>query len=93
MSVNIGSKIKSVVTKKGLPVSEFARRINKSRENVYSIFKRKTIDTELLSKISKILEHDFFQYYTSLASELQKLKEENETLKEMIKFLKSKSKK
>lgn len=92
MSVNIGSKIKSVVAKKGLPVSEFARRINKSRENIYNIFKRKTIDTELLVKISKVLEHDFFQYYTSLTSELQKLKEENETLKEMIRFLKSKPK-
>ncbi|MGZ4043316.1 MAG: XRE family transcriptional regulator [Bacteroidia bacterium] len=90
---NIGSKIKGVVDKKGMTVSEFGRRINKSRENVYSIFKRKTIDTGLLITISKVLEHDFFQYYTSLPADIQKLKDENQTLKEMISFLKSKKKK
>ncbi|MFL5730006.1 MAG: hypothetical protein ACJ75J_11015 [Cytophagaceae bacterium] len=90
---NIGSKIKGVVGKKGMTVSEFGRRINKSRENVYSIFKRKTIDTGLLVTISKVLEHDFFQYYTSLPADIQKLKDENQTLKEMISFLKAKKKK
>jgi transcriptional regulator with XRE-family HTH domain len=89
MTIHIGNKIKSIVTKQGITVSEFGRRINKSRENVYSIFKRKTIDTGLLMTISKVLEHDFFEYYTP---ELQKLKEENQTLKEMIHFLKSKKK-
>lgn len=93
MSVNIGNKIKSIVSKKGISVSEFGRRINKSRENVYSIYKRKTIDTGLLITISTVLEHDFFQYYTSLSTEVEKLREENLTLKEMVKFLKSKKKK
>lgn len=93
MSVNIGIKIKGIVSKKGMSVSEFGRRINKSRENVYSIYKRKTIDTGLLITISTILEHDFFQYYTSLSTEVEKLREENLTLKEMVKFLKSKKKK
>lgn len=92
MNVHIGNKIKGVVQKKGISVSEFGRRINKSRENVYSIFKRKTIDTGLLLTISKILEHDFFEYYTPLTSEIQKLREENSTLKEMVAFLKKKKK-
>lgn len=92
-AINIGSKIKSIFDKKGMTVSEFARRINKSRENVYSIFRRKSIDTALLTKIGDILEHDFFQYYTVLGAEVAKLKEENQTLKEMVKFLKSKPKK
>jgi hypothetical protein len=87
MIVHIGNKIKSVVVKQGITVSEFGRRINKSRENIYSIFKRKTIDTGLLMTISKVLVHDFFEYYTP---ELQKLKAENQTLKEIIQFLKSK---
>jgi len=93
MTVHIGNKIKATVTKKGMSVSEFGRRINKSRENVYSIFKRKSIDTALLSSISKVLEHDFFQYYTTMSTELVKLKEENDTLKEMVKFLQAKPKK
>lgn len=90
MSVHIGTKIKSTVTKKGMTVSEFGRRINKSRENVYSIFKRKTIDTGLLTTISEVLEHDFFQYYTTLTDDIKKLESENETLKEIIKLLQSK---
>ncbi len=75
-----------------MTVSEFGRRINKSRENVYSIYKRKTIDTGLLTNISKVLEHDFFQYYTTLSSDINALKDENNTLKEMIKILKTKKK-
>lgn len=93
MTVNIGNKIKVVVSKKGMSVSEFGRRINKSRENVYSIFQRKTIDTGLLSVISNVLDHDFFEYYTPLTTEVERLKAENATLKEMIVFLKSKKSK
>ncbi len=92
MIVHIGNKIKAIVTKKGMTVSEFGRRINKSRENVYSIFKRKSIDTALLSTISKVLDHDFFQYYTSLTIQVQKLIDENQTLKEIIKLRKVKAK-
>ncbi len=89
MTLHIGNKIRSIVDKQGITVSEFGRRINMSRENVYSIFKRKTIDTGLLTTISKILDHDFFQYYSP---EVQKLREENKTLKEMVKVLQSKKK-
>ena len=93
MPVHIGSKIKQITDKKGVNITEFSRRINTSRENVYGIFKRKTIDTGLLEKISKVLEHDFFQYYTPLLEEVEKLKEDIDLLKEMNAFLKSKSKK
>lgn len=93
MVIHIGNKIKGVVSKKGMSVSEFGRRINKSRENVYSIYKRKTIDTGLLLVISKVLEYDFFEYYTTLSLEVQKLRDENTTLNEMIKFLKTRKKK
>jgi transcriptional regulator with XRE-family HTH domain len=90
MSIHIGKKIKLVFYKKGMTISEFGRRINKSRENVYDIFKRETIDTELLSNISNILEHDFFQYFTPLKNEVVKLKKENFLLKEMNSILLSK---
>jgi hypothetical protein len=92
MLVHIGKKIKQEFNGKGMTISEFGRRINKSRENVYDIFKRKTIDTALLLIISKVLEHDFFQYYTPLKNEVSKLKKENSVLKEMNSFLLSKRK-
>mgnify|MGYP002133979648 CR=1 FL=1 len=91
---NIGAQIKSVVESKGMSVTEFAKRINKSRENCYSIFLRKTIDTGLLQNISKVLQHDFFmQYSTSykqMEEETQKLRDENILLKEYTTFLKKK---
>jgi len=93
--LHIGKSINLIVKKKGITISEFARRINKSRENVYSIFKRKTIDTGLLQIISKVLEYDFFKSYTSnttrLNEELTRLKQENKLLKEMNILLRKKN--
>jgi predicted transcriptional regulator len=88
--LHIGRKIKSVVEDRGMTVSEFGRRINKSRENVYSIFKRKSIDTALLAEISKVLEYDFFQHYSPLAAAVKRLTEENISLKSMVRLLQSK---
>ena len=91
---NIGAQIKSVVESKGMSVTEFAKRINKSRENCYSIFARKTIDTGLLQTISSVLDHDFFaQFSTSydqMSAETQKLRDENILLKEYNSMLKGK---
>lgn len=59
MVYNLGAEIRKVLDDRGMTVSEFARRINKSRENVYDIFRRKSLDTDLLSVISQVLEYDF----------------------------------
>lgn len=59
MAYNFGAEIKKVLREKGMTVTEFAKRINKSRENAYSIFGRKSLDTELLSTISQALNYDF----------------------------------
>jgi transcriptional regulator with XRE-family HTH domain len=89
--VNIGQKIKEVFETRGITVTEFARRINKSRENMYSIFSRKTIDTGLLLAISRVLDFDFFKLYSHsnyfLQEEVQKLKEENQILKDYTSLL------
>ena len=94
--IDIGKQIKEVFDEKGFTVAEFARRINKSRENIYSIFNRKTIDTGLLLKISEVLEYDFFKIYTSNtddAKDIERLKEENRLLREVNTLLKAKNKK
>jgi transcriptional regulator with XRE-family HTH domain len=59
----IGSIIKDKLKGKGFTVSEFARRINTNRNNVYDIFQRESIDTSLLQKISEVLEYNFFVHY------------------------------
>lgn len=42
-------------------VTWFANELHCKRTNVYDIFNRQTVDTELLVRISRILEHDFFR--------------------------------
>ncbi len=59
MKVHAGEKVKRYFEASGMSVSEFARRLNCHRQNVYDIFRRKTIDVVLLQRISKVLEHDF----------------------------------
>ena len=100
MSVHIGNKIKQVATQRGVRITEFAAQINTTRANVYSIFKRKTIDTGLLEKVARVLEHDFFQYYATalveqnkiLKDEIAKLKEDKAILKDVVDLLKEKNK-
>ena len=62
--IHIGEKIKNILDSSDISVSDFAKKINKSRGNVYSIFSRATIDTNLLLKISKVLDYDFFLLYS-----------------------------
>jgi transcriptional regulator with XRE-family HTH domain len=61
--VHIGKLIRERLEEIGMSKSEFSRRINTSPQNVYGIFKRKSIDTELLQQISEVLKFDFFSYY------------------------------
>ncbi len=62
--IHIGSIIKEKFEEQGLSVSWFARQLCCDRTNVYSIFKRESIDTSLLVKISVILKYDFFRHYS-----------------------------
>ncbi len=90
MTVNIGVEIKAVLHTKGMSISEFARRIGTSRENAYSIFNRTSIDTELLLKICRVLEYDFFSLYKNgftgppTRDEFEELKKEVEFLKKIL---------
>ncbi len=81
MELHIGIIIKQRVDELGISKAEFARRINTTSQNIYGIFKRKSIDTNLLIKISQVLNHNFFQYFTS---SVIKVKEEKEMLNSNI---------
>jgi len=63
--LHIGKKIKEVWKKSRMKGTEFAAAINRDRQVIYDIFKRESIDTELLQSISNVLHHDFFSYYSS----------------------------
>lgn len=63
LSLHIGQLIKQELEQQERTVSWFARKLYCDRSNIYKIFKRPTIDTELLLRISVILKHDFFADY------------------------------
>lgn len=85
--LHIGEKIKEVFDNTNLKVVEFAKRLNTTRENVYDIFKRKSIDTQMLHDISQILNYDFFQLYLNPNTK-DELKKELEEAKKEIEYLK-----
>lgn len=62
--LHIGRKIKTVFKESGLKGKDFASRISRDRQVIYNIFKKQSIDTDLLFKISKVLDHNFFDYYS-----------------------------
>lgn len=65
MSINIGEKIKLRAKELRVGPTEFARLISSTKQNIYNIYGRKSIDTQLLQNISKALDFDFFRYYIS----------------------------
>ena len=64
-NIHIGSIIKEKLTERSMTITEFAYKINKERTTARDILKRKSIDTELLIDISKVLDYDFIRnvYY------------------------------
>lgn len=65
MEIHIGREIERVYQQSGMKLSEFARRINTSSRNIYSIFARKEIKTDQLQKISEVLNFNFFSLFHS----------------------------
>jgi hypothetical protein len=63
MAINIGEKIKLRAKQLRIGPTELGKMINTSKQNIYGIYKRKTVDTETLRKLSTALEYDFFEFY------------------------------
>lgn len=63
MSIHIGKLIKEKAKSKRLSQEAIGKMINTTKQNVGNIFRRKSIDTDLLLKISEALEFNFFEYY------------------------------
>ena len=58
--ISVGQMIRDELRRQERGVSWFARRLSCDRTNVYRIFGKDSIDTDLLLRISAILHHDFF---------------------------------
>jgi transcriptional regulator with XRE-family HTH domain len=63
MSTHIGQLIKEKVTEKRLSQEALGKLINTTKQNVGNIYKRRSIDTQLLLKLCVVLEFNFFEAY------------------------------
>ncbi len=62
--VHIGHLIQQELLRQERTPTWLARKINCERTNIYDIFDRSSINTDLLIKISKALNFDFFSAYS-----------------------------
>ena len=66
-AIFIGTLIQQELKNQERTVSWLARKLDCDRTNVYNIFRRQDIDTELLMRISIILHRDFFTIFSKEA--------------------------
>ena len=62
--MHIGQLIKQQMEMQGKTTSWLARELAYCRTNVYKIYDKKSIDTDLLLRISRLLQYDFFEVYS-----------------------------
>ena len=62
--INIGQEIKEKKEQLGLKTAELANEANIDRRQAYRIYKKKSIDTDVLFDLSIQLKYDFFKLYS-----------------------------
>ncbi len=66
--IHIGHLIEAQLRRDERSVSWLARQIPCTRNHVYKIFQKISLDTALLLRISKVMHFNFFQYYAAEVS-------------------------
>ena len=57
--IHIGALVKKFVKENNINASELARKLGKTRQNLYDLYKRDDIGVKELLSISKVLNHNF----------------------------------
>ena len=68
-NIHIGHLIEKQLKKDERSVSWLARQIHCTRNHIYKIFQKSTVDCALLLRISKAMQFNFFQYYSQAVGE------------------------
>lgn len=61
--IHIGNLIGLRLKQLGMTKAEFSRRINRSPQNIHDLLSRESVDTNLLLKISEVLNYNFFKVF------------------------------
>lgn len=67
--MHIGEAIRKELERQGKTVVWFAEQLSYSRTNIYKIFNKSSIDTEVLYRISIVLQLNFFKFYSDNVEE------------------------
>ena len=59
--IHIGKLIQTFVKENHINSAELARKIGKTRQNMYDLYKRDDIEVKLFLTISEVLNHNFFE--------------------------------
>lgn len=63
--IHIGREIRSFMESGNMSASWLAERLCCDRTNIYKIFTRASLDSQMLLRISIFLRHNFFSVYTA----------------------------
>ncbi len=89
--LHIGTEIRKRAKKKGMRTETMAKLLNVSTPNVYKIFERKSMDTDLFARVCEVLDFNFFTFYakrfrTEMESDaLDLCRMENSMLRDVLK--------
>lgn len=59
--MHLGERIRTVIKQKHMSVVQVSRELSCERTNLYNVFERKDVNTELLQRLCVVLDYDFFK--------------------------------
>ena len=62
--MHIGKRIKEVLAEQGKTSLWLARQLSYNRTTMYKIYDKASLDTQMLLRISRIMNYDFFQEFS-----------------------------
>ena len=83
--IHLGKLIQAFVKQNHINSAELARKIGKTRQNVYDLYKRDDIEVKLFLTISEVLNHDFIKDINPLNKEPISIDTVFDVLKKMVK--------
>jgi len=83
--IHIGKLIQSFVKENNINSADLARKIGRTRQNIYDLYKRDDIEVKLLLTISEVLNHNFLEDIYPQKNVQNTIDVVFETLKELVK--------
>ena len=91
MKFHVGEIVSKILSKQRLSKTEFANKLHYSKQNINSLLKNESWNSETIERASKILNENIFQILANSISDSKKTlidKKEIEVLKKEITYLK-----